>query len=464
MSGRKKTTRRSSGELSTINPDAAGIDVGSTSHVVAVPRDRDDSPVRTFRTFSGDLHKLADWLHTVGITTVAMESTGVYWIPLYEILEAHGIRPCLTNARHMKNVPGRRTDWHECQWLQYLHSVGLLRAAFRPEAEVCAVRAVIRHRGELVQMAVQHVQHMQKALTQMNLQIQHVLSDLTGTTGLAIVDAILAGERDPAVLAQRRDPRIQATAETIQKSLVGNWQPEHLFVLRQSRLLYKTYQQQIADCDQEIEKLVGTFAPRVDPAQKPLPADRKRNRNASKKRNKRGLPANGFDLRTEAYKLFGVDVTQVPGVETSVLPLFSEVGRDLASRWPTAPHFVSWLNLCPDNDISGGRVLWRGTRKGQNRAGQIFRMAAYSLHRSPTPLGNYLRRMKAKLGPKAATTATAHKIAVIFYTIVTKQVEYDESIWAARDAQRQKRLEHKIRRQARQLGYQLVPMQEKPAA
>jgi len=297
----------------------------------------------------------------------------------------------------------------------------------------------------------------------MNLQIQHVISDLTGTTGLAIVDAILAGERDPAVLAQLRDPRIRASAETIRKSLVGNWQPEHLFVLGQSRLLYQTYQQQIAACDQEIEKLLGAFAPRVDPAQKPLPPDRKRNRNASKKRNRRGLPPTGFDLRTEAYKLFGVDVTQVPGVETSALPLFSEVGRDLASRWPTAPHFVSWLNLCPDNDISAGRV-WRGTRKGQNRAGQIFRMAAYSLHRSPTPLGNYLRRMKAKLGPEAATTATAHKIATIFYTIVTKQVEYDESIWAARDAQRNKRLEEKIKRQARQLGYKLVPLEEKTAA
>jgi hypothetical protein len=313
-------------------------------------------------------------------------------------------------------------------------------------------------------MAVQHVQHMQKALTQMNLQIQHVISDITGTTGLAIVDAILNGERDPAALAQLRDPRIKATAETIQKSLVGHWQAEHLFVLRQSRLLYQTYQQQITECDLEIERLVGTFEPRVDPAEKPLPPDRKRNRNASKKRKRQGRLENGFDLRTEAYKLFGVDVTQVPGLEMLVLPLFSEVGRDLSSRWPTAAHFVSWLNLCPDNDISGGRVLWKGTRKVDNRAGQIFRIAAYSLHRSPTPLGNYLRRMKAKLGPQAATTATAHKIAVIFYTIVTKQIEYDETIWTTRDAQRRGRLEDKIKRQARQLGYQLIPIQEKPAA
>ena len=447
-----------------LEPNAGGIDIGAREIFVAVPADRDEHPVRVFDTFTEDLHAMARWLKACGVTTVAMESTGVYWIPLYDVLEAHGVKPCLTNARHMKNVPGRRTDWHECQWLQYLHSVGLLRAAFRPDADVCAVRALIRHRGELVEMAVQHVQHMHKALTQMNLQIQHVISDITGTTGLAIVDAILDGQRDPAVLATLRDPRIQATAETMRKSLVGNWQPEHLFVLRQSRMLYGFYQQQLVECDQEIEKLVGAFEPRADPVQKPLPPDQKHNRNEQKKRKKRGLPKTGFDLRTEAYKLLGVDATQIPGLEASVLPLFSEVGRDLSSRWPTAPQFVSWLNLCPDNDISGGRILWKGTRNVQNRAGQIFRMAAYSLHRSPTPLGNYLRRMKSKLGPKAATTATAHKIAVIFYTMVTKQVEYDESIWAARDSQRQKRLEHKIRRQARQLGYQLVPMQEKPAA
>jgi transposase len=447
-----------------LEPNAAGIDIGAREIYVAVPPDRDEHPVRVFETFTEDLQAMAQWLKTCGITTAAMESTGVYWIPLHEVLEAHGVKPCLTNARHMKNVPGRRTDWHECQWLQYLHSVGLLRAAFRPDAEVCAVRAILRQRKELVEMAGQHVQHMQKALTQMNLQIQHVISDLTGVTGLAIVDAILDGERDPAVLAKLRDPRIQASAETIQKSLVGTWQPEHLFVLRQSRLLYKTYQQEIVKCDQEMERLVGVFPPRVDLEHRPLPPDGKRHRNAKKKRRKLGRSETGFDVRTEAYKLFGVDATQIPGLEMSVLPLFSEVGRDLSLTWPTSAHFASWLGLCPDNDISGGRVLWKGGRRVHNRAGQIFRMAAYALHRSPTPLGTYLRRMKAKLGPKAATTATAHKIAVIFYTLVTKQVEYDETLWAQRDLQREKRLEDKIKRQARQLGYRLVPLEEKPVA
>lgn len=463
-SRRKKRKRMCLEDRPCLEPNAAGIDIGAREIYVAVPPDRDAHPVRVFQTFTEDLQAMAQWLQACGITTAAMESTGVYWIPLHDVLESYRIQPCLTSARHMKNVPGRRTDWHECQWLQYLHSVGLLRAAFRPDAEVCAVRALLRQRKELVEMAGQHVQHMQKALTQMNLQIQHVISDITGTTGLAIVDAIIAGERDPAVLAQWRDPRIKATAETIQKSLVGNWLPEHVFVLRQSRLLYKTYQQEIVKCDQEIERLVGTFPARVDPEQKPLPPDRKRHRNAKKKRKKQGLAETGFDLRTEAYKLFGVDVTQIPGLEMSVLPLFSEVGRDLSAKWPTAAHFASWLGLCPDNDISGGRVLWKGTRRVKNRAGQIFRIAAYALHSSPTPLGTYLRRLKSKLGPRAATTATAHKIAVIFYTIVTQQVEYDESIWAQRDIQRQKRLEDKIKRQAQQLGYKLVPMEKKPAA
>jgi len=440
-----------------LEKNAAGVDIGAREMFVAVPPERDAHPVRIFDCFTEDLQKLADWLVACGVTTVAMESTGVYWIPLFDILEARGLKPCLVNARHMKNVPGRRTDWHECQWLQYLHSVGLLRGAFRPEAEVCAVRVLMRHRAELVQSASQHVQHMHKALTQMNLQIHHVISDITGLTGLAIVDAILDGQRDAAELAKLRDPRVKADEETIRKSLVGHWKPEHLFTLRQSRELYRTYQEQVQKCDCEIEQLLGGFEPWADPIKKPLPQDRKRNRSDKKRRKKTGNVGTGFDLRTEAYKLFGVDVTQIPGIETIALPLFSEVGRDL-SKWPTAAHFTSWLGLCPDNDISGGRVLWRGTRKIKNRAGQLFRLAAHSLHRSLTPMGGYLRRMKSKLGPAAATTAAAHKIAIIFYTLVIRQIEYDETIWATRNAGRQKRLEHHLRRQAERLGYRLVPV------
>ncbi|MGB7847846.1 MAG: IS110 family transposase [Candidatus Acidiferrum sp.] len=450
------------GDRPVLEPNAAGIDVGAREMFVAVPPGRDEHPVQVFATFTEDLERLADWLLQCGVTTVAMESTGVYWIPLIEILEQRGIRPCLVNARHMKNVPGRRTDWHECQWLQFLHSVGLLRAAFRPEENICAVRTVLRHRSELVMAASQHVQHMHKALTQMNLQIHHVISDITGVTGLAIVDAILAGQRDAAELAKLRDPHIKVQEETIRKSLVGNWRPELLFTLKQSRELYRTYQQLIVGCDLEIEKLLPLFEPRRDPEEKPLPPDRKRNRGGNKRRKKHGDPNPRFNLRTETYKLFGVDVTQIPGLQENALPLFSEVGRDM-SKWPTAAHFVSWLALCPDNDISGGKLLWRGVRTVKNRAGHLFRLAAFSLHHSPTPLGHYLRRMKAKLGPRAATTATAHKIAVIFYTMVKNQLEYDESIWATRDARREQRLEIKLKRQAKQLGYQLVPIEPKAA-
>ena len=410
-----------------LEPNAAGIDIGAREIFVAVPPGRDPIPVRVFSTFTEDLQKMARWLLACGVTTVAMESTGVYWIPPYEVLDQHGIKPCLVDARGMKNVPGRRTDWHECQWIQFLHSVGLLRAAFRPEDSVCAVRSLMRHRSDLVLLANQHIQHMHKALTQMNVQLHHVISDITGSTGLAIVDAILDGQRDPAVLAKLRDPHIKASPETIRQSLVGNWRSEHLFTLQQARQSLQHYQQQIAACDRQIEKLVVAFEPRVDPDLKPLPPDRKRkqrrkkkNLNPSKKtgrpRGRRPAPPGeqilassqtGFDVRTESYKLFGVDLTQIPGLMAMVLTLFTEVGRDM-SRWKTAGNFVSWLALCPDNDITGGRVQWRGARKVHNRAGDLFRMAAYSLHHDPSPMGDYLRRMKAKLGPAGATTATAH--------------------------------------------------------
>jgi transposase len=473
----KKTSKKSGRELKArkgkrrkgmnsedrpiLESNACGIDVGAREMYVAVPADRDANPIRVFDTFTQDLTELADWLVRCGVTTVAMESTGVYWIALYEILEQHGIKTCLVSARHMKNVPGRRTDWHECQWLQYLHSVGLLRAAFRPDDEVCAVRALMRHRHELVVMASQHVQHMQKALTQMNVQIHHVIDDLTGVTGTAIVDAILAGERNPITLSALRDPRIKADIETIRKSLLGNWRKEHLFTLKQSRQIYCTYKSQIEECDREIEALLGQFEPRVDPDDKPLPPDQKRKQSKESKNNPKNA-ASSFDFRKEGYKLFGVDLTQVPGLRSMVLPLFTELGRDM-SRWASAAQFTSWLSLCPDNDISGGRVLWKGTRKIKNRAAQLFRLAAHSLYRSDSPLGNFLRRMKSKLGPAAATTATARKIAIIFYTMVKNQEEYNETLAAKLDAQRQANLEKKLQRQAKRLGFQLVPLENSPS-
>ena len=454
--GKKAGRGKKQMDTPLFEPNAAGIDIGAREIFVAVPPERDENPVRKCATFTEDLHQMAAWLLSCGIATAAMEATGVYWIPVYDVLEAHGIKPCLVNPRNMKNVPGKRTDWHECQWIQHLHAMGLLQAAFRPDGDVCAMRTLMRHRNDLVEMASQHVQHIQKSLTQMNLQIQHVISDITGATGLAILDAIVAGERDPAVLAKLCDPRIQASEETIRKSLEGVWRVEHILVLKQRLSLYRNHLDQVSDCDREIEKLVAAFEPRVDPAERPLPEDRKQKQR--RRSNKSGDPQ--FDMRTEAYKLFGVDLTQIPGLMRLVLMLFSELGRDM-SRWPTAGHFVSWLGLCPDNDISGGRVLWRAVRRTKNRAGTLFRLAAHSLHHDKTPMGDYLRRMKAKLGPAGATTATAHKIAVIFYTMVKKQEEYDPSRWAQRDQMREQRLEARLHKQAAQRGYMLVPIEEK---
>ena len=271
----KRASQRKEVEQPMFQPNAAGIDIGAREIYVAVPADRDDHPVRKCETFTGDLHQMAEWLVHCGITTAAMESTGVYWIPVYDVLEQHGIQPCLVNPRNMKNVPGKRTDFHECQWIRHLHSMGLLHSAFRPDSEVCAVRSLMRHRNDLVDMASQHVQHMQKALTQMNVQFQHVISDITGLTGLAVLDAIVAGERDPAVLAQLRDPRVKASEDTIRKSLEGTWRAEHILTLRQRLSLYQSYRDQISECDKEIEKLVAAFEPRVDPDEKPMPEDRK---------------------------------------------------------------------------------------------------------------------------------------------------------------------------------------------
>jgi transposase len=465
--GQGKRGRKGKGKRLEDRPlleaNAAGIDIGAREIFVAVPPDRDQSPVRIYKTQTEDLELLAQWLVVCQITTVAMESTGVYWSPIADVLEGYGLKVCVVDARGMKNVPGRRTDWHECQWIQYLHSVGLLRAAFRPEAAVRAVRTLMRHRTEQVLMANQHIQHMHKALTQMNVQLHHRIDDITGVTGMAIVDAIIGGERDAAVLAKLRMPNVKASEEEIRKSLEANWQDEYLFTLKQSRESLTHYQQQIAACDEEIEKLLVQFQPRVDPEKKPLPESRKSKPKGRKKQQQMKNPKTGFDMRQEAYKLFGVDLTQVPGLMLMVLTLFSEIGRDM-SRWPTAGHFVSWLGLCPDNDITGGKVRWRGMRKVKSRAGTLFRLAAHSLHHEESAVGDYLRRMKSKLGPAGATTATAHKIAVIFYTMVKKQVEYDPTIWGQRDTHRVQRMEAKLQRQARQMGYQLVRVEEEPAA
>ncbi|HXZ70688.1 MAG TPA: IS110 family transposase [Streptosporangiaceae bacterium] len=445
--------------MPTLHPHAAGIDLGATDIYVCVPLERDPEPIRRFGTFTEDLHAVADWLRQCGVTAVAMEATGVYWIPLYQILETCGFEVCLVNARHVKHAPGRKSDVQDCQWLQYLYSVGLLRASFRPPEAVCAVRTLLRHRDSLVQLAAAHTLHMQKALTQMNLQLHHVLTDITGVTGLAILDAILAGERDPQVLARHRDHRVKASPDTIAKALVGDYRSEHLFTLRQSLAGYRQAQGLIEACDQEVQSRLAAFASTIDPATHPLPPT------AKSRRKSRGTPAPpGFDLRTELYRILGTDLTAVPGLNTpSVFTLFAELGAEL-SAFPASDHFASWLGLCPDNRISGGKVLSVQTRHVKHRVAQALRLAAQSLSRSPSVLGCFFRRMRAKLGAPKAITATAHKLARIIYHLLTTHEPYDESRLAAAEADHQRRSESRIRAQARALGFQLVPVTEGSAS
>jgi len=431
-----------------LEPNAAGIDIGATEIYIAVPSDRGAQPVRRFATFTEDLVAAADWLQRCGIETAAMESTGVYWIPLFQMLEARGIKVCLVNARYVKNVPGRKSDVSDCQWLQYLHAVGLLRASFRPEQQICAVRSLMRYRESLVQMAAVHLQHMQKALDQMNLQLHHVISDLSGTTGMAILDAILAGERDPLKLAQLRDGRIKASETTIAKSLMGDYRREHLFTLRQSMVAYRNYQKQMSEIDVEIEQMLVEFSDGAGPDAPALPQPKDRH-----KPRRNDLR---FDLRTQLYRIFGVDLTAIPGINAmTAYVLLSEVGRDL-SGFRNAAAFASWLGLCPGNRVSGGKVLSSRTRSVNHRLAHALRMAAQSLFRSQSWLGQYFRRMRAKLGAPKSITAAAHKLARILFHILTTGQAYDETVFAQQEAHNHQRMQQKLRKQARLFGFQLV--------
>lgn len=445
-----KRSRKAPPLLPVLEPGAAGIDVGATEMWVAVGPDRDLQAVRKFETFTRDLLALIEWLQQCGVTTVAMESTGVYWIPLFQLLEQHGFEVCLTNARHVKNVPGRKSDVRDCQWLQHLHSVGLLHASFRPADQVCALRSLLRHRDSLVQMSSAHIQHMQKAMDQMNLQLQHVISDITGETGLAIIRGILAGERDPAVLAQQRDPRIKASRETIVKSLEGDYRPELVFVLRQSLSFCECYWDQIRQCEEAVGTLLHEFDSSIDIEQNPLPPPARRSHETHCE-----LAA---DTRLHLYRIYGTDLTAVPGFQTqTVRTIFSEIGCDL-SRFRTAGHLVSWLALCPGNDKSGGRVLRTRTRKVKSRLATALRLAAQSLERSDTFLGGFLRRMKARSGAPEAITATAAKLARIVYHLITTRQAYDESVFAQHQHRHHLAREKRLRAQAKGMGFELVPI------
>jgi len=435
--------------LPLLNPNAAGIDVGAREHYVAVPADRDEQPVRRFGAFTEELHALARWLLQCGVKTVALESTGVYWIPLFQILESYGLAVKLVNARHVKNVPGRKSDVQDCQWLQQLESFGLVSGSFRPEAKICILRSYMRQREMLIQSAGRYVQQMQKALTQMNIKLHHVISDLSGQTGLAIVRAILAGERDRLKLAAMKDRRVHSDVLTIAKSLEGDYRAEHLFALKQALELYDYYQQKIAECDAEICKEMRTLETR---ATAPAAALKRKPRS---KHNP--LP---FDSQAELYRILGVDLTRIDGLNESTAQLIiSELGLDICQKWPTEAQFTSWLGLCPNNKISGGKVLHRGTRKVVNRVANALRMCAQSLLNSKSALGAYARRLRAKRDSRVAITATAHKLARLIYRTIKYGQEYIDVGQQQYEAKYKAGILKSLHRKARQLGYQLVSCQ-----
>ena len=435
--------------LKQLNLNAAGLDIGAAEIYAAVPEGRDEISVRRFDTFTADLNALADWLEACGVDTVAMESTSVYWIPVYEILEKRGFELYLVNARQVKNVTGRKTDILDCQWLQQLHTYGLLRGSFRPSQEICELRTLLRHRGNLIRWRAAHIQHMQKALNLMNLHLTNVISDITGVTGMKIVRAIVAGERSPKVLAQYRDSNCKNSEEVIAKSLAGNYSSEHLFVLQQALELYDIYTAKIRVCDAEIEQLYGEFDPQVDIVEKPLQAPKK-----PRRKNKN---APEYDLRTYLYQMTGVDLTAIDGLEVlTIQTIISEVGTDM-SKWKSVKHFTSWLGLAPENDISGGKVLRRSTKKVKSRANLAFRQAAMGASRGQSALGVFYRRIRARHGPGVAIVATAHKIARIFYVMLRERREYISPDPADYEAKQKERAIKHLKWKAAKLGLQVSP-------
>jgi transposase len=425
-------------------PNAAGIDIGASSHWVAVPPQSTDAPVREVGTMTEDLNALADWLLECGVDVVALESTGVYWIPVYEVLEQRGLTVWLVDARQVKYVPGRKSDVQDCQWLQKLMSHGLLRAAFRPAAEVCAIRAVSRQREVLLTQQANWVQRMQKALVQMNIQLTEVISDVMGQTGQAIIRDIVAGQRDARMLARHRHHRIQASEGEIVRALTGNWRDEHLFVLGQALGMYDDIARHLAECDRKLRSLLGAqSAGEV----------------ALGKQPRKGTKAHAdFDTRQVLANWAGVDLTRINGLGLdSVMKILSEIGPDL-SRFTNVKHFCSWLGLCPATKISGGKVLAAGTKRSANRARQAFRMAAMALSRSDSALGAFYRRLCSRMDKPRANTATAHKLARMVYFMLTRGEAFVDQGQQHYEEQQRQRSIAALKRRAAALGFHVNPL------
>jgi transposase len=426
--------------------DAAGIDIGAEEFVAALPPGRSQEPVRTFASFTSGVHALRDWLVSHKIKTVAMESTGNYWITLFDTLSAAGMEVYLVNASHVKGVPGKKTDVCDAQWLQQLHAAGLLKKSFRPGLDIVPLRYLMRHRRELVEAAAHWLQHMQKSLTEMNIKLHHVFSDIDGKSSLAIIDAILAGERDPQALAALRHKSCRSPLSEVLEALNGDYRPEYLFVLEQSLGSWRQIQKQIEACDVELGRLAEAVPCAMD---KPLPKPENKQQHSANK----NTPA--FGIYRHSWRFFGVDLSSIPGVSGGLLSaLISEVGtrEDLLGAFRSPEAFASWMGLCPDNRISGGKVLKAKTRRVKSRLALALRQAVFGLIRSESLMGQYLRRIQGRLGKAEGITAAAHKLARIVYGVIKSQANYDETKAFAKSEQSKAKQRKRLEKQAAALG------------
>jgi transposase len=449
MDQKRKAQPKAQVALQVVFPHAAGLDIGASEIMVALPPEREGETVRGFGTYTPDLEALADWLGEVGVTHVAMESTGVYWIPIFELLEERGFSVIVVNARHIQHPPGRKSDVMDCQWIQQLHAHGMLRGSFRPAAEMCTLRAYLRQRENLLADRAKQVQYMEKALLQMNLQLGQVLSDLTGETGLKILHAILAGEHDPVVLSAMRHGKCKHSQEELVKALTGHYRAEHLFVLKQALELYESFSQRLQECDQQIEGWLEEIQPDLPDDFPSLPPNPKPNSHCKN--------APEYDARAYLYPLAKVDLMAIPGLNENLLQtILSEVGLDM-SRFPTVKHFCSWLGLAPHNAISGGRILYSHPLKNHNRAGQCFRLAARAVGRGKSVYGEFYRRVRARSGKKAANVATAHKIARTFYFMLQRGQSFlAPDLQSYLQVQRERDI-RRLQARAAKLGFSLQP-------
>lgn len=460
LSKKKKSPSKTFHNIQNLDPTCAGIDIGADSIFVCALDSSGKQEVREFSVFTKDLQNMSDWLEECGVESVAMESTGVYWIPVFEILEQNGFEVLLVNAFHLKCVPGRKSDVKDSQWIQRLHSNGLLQGSFRPIDSYVCLRGLVRQRSELYKEGARKIQHMHKALTQMNIQLRIAVSDITGKTGLTIIQEIIKGERDPAKLALYRDRRCKKSVEEIEKALEGNWREEQLSVLKQSYAAYEFFHNQIAECEEQIKQVTDALpSPEIDletlPKSNLISPKKKKNK---KKKCSYDRSPYYFDAGLTLQRICGVDVTEIPGIEGNIaMTILSEIGTDM-SKWKNKKYFSSWLGLCPGNKVSGGKVLSSRTRKSDNRAAQAFRMAANSVRETRTAIGAYYRRMRSKFGPTKATTATAHKLAIILYTMLKNKVSYNELGAEYYEQKYQERVLRSLEKKARSIGYKITPM------